>query len=83
MEAVESFFASNPDQRGNVTYIQITPKSRSEVPEYEQLARDVNEKVGEINGSSATRPGRRSSTSPRPIRDPCSPASTGRPGSAS
>src|ERR1700712_4543125 len=51
MEAVESFFASNPDQRGNVTYIQITPKSRSEVPEYEQLARDVNEKVGEINGS--------------------------------
>ncbi len=51
MEAVSSFLASNPDQRGNVTYIQITPKSRSEVPEYEQLAREVNETVGEINGS--------------------------------
>jgi trehalose 6-phosphate synthase len=51
MEAVERFFASNPDQRGNVTYIQITPKSRSEVPEYEQLSRTVNETVGEINGA--------------------------------
>ncbi|GEP00294.1 alpha,alpha-trehalose-phosphate synthase (UDP-forming) [Methylobacterium haplocladii] len=50
MEAVDRFFASNPDQRGNVVYIQITPKSRSEVPEYEQLSRDVNEKVGDING---------------------------------
>ncbi|GEP08799.1 alpha,alpha-trehalose-phosphate synthase (UDP-forming) [Methylobacterium gnaphalii] len=50
MEAVDRFFASNPDQRGNVVYIQITPKSRSEVPEYEQLSREVNEKVGDING---------------------------------
>lgn len=50
MEAVDRFFAANPDQRGNVVYIQITPKSRSEVPEYEQLSREVNEKVGDING---------------------------------
>lgn len=51
MEAVDRFFASNPDQRGNVVYIQITPKSRTEVPEYEELSREVNQTVGEINGS--------------------------------
>ncbi len=51
MEAVERFFASNPDQRGNVVFLQIAPKSRTEVPEYEQLSRDVNEVLGNINGS--------------------------------
>lgn len=51
MEAVDRFFASNPDQRGNVVYLQIAPKSRSDVPEYEQLSRAVNETVGEINGN--------------------------------
>jgi len=52
MEAVDRFLASNPDQRGNVVYLQIAPKSRSDVPEYEQLAREVNETVGEINGNT-------------------------------
>jgi trehalose 6-phosphate synthase len=51
MEAVERFFLSNPDQRGNATFLQIAPKSRTEVPEYEQVSRDVNETLGNVNGS--------------------------------
>ena len=31
------------DQRGRVTYLQIAPTSRSEVPEYAALSRTVNE----------------------------------------
>jgi trehalose 6-phosphate synthase len=51
MEAYERFLVSNPDQRGHVTYLQIAPTSRSEVPEYEALSRAVNETLGRINGS--------------------------------
>jgi trehalose 6-phosphate synthase len=51
MEAYERFLLNNPDQRGHVTYLQIAPTSRSEVPEYETLSRAVNETLGRINGS--------------------------------
>jgi trehalose 6-phosphate synthase len=34
-----------------VTYLQITPKSRSEIPEYAEMARLVGEAAGRINGS--------------------------------
>jgi trehalose 6-phosphate synthase len=51
MEAYERFLINNPDQRGHVTYLQIAPTSRSEVPEYETLSRVVNETLGRINGS--------------------------------
>jgi len=51
MEAYERFLVSDPDQRGHVTYLQIAPTSRSEVPEYETLSRAVNETLGRINGS--------------------------------
>src|SRR3982074_1783137 len=51
MEAYERFLVDNPDQRGHVTYLQIAPTSRSEVPEYETLSRAVNETLGRINGS--------------------------------
>jgi trehalose 6-phosphate synthase len=51
MEAYERFLVNNPDQRGRVTYLQIAPTSRSEVPEYETLSRAVNETLGRINGS--------------------------------
>jgi trehalose 6-phosphate synthase len=43
MEAYKRFLLNNPDQRGHVTYLQIAPTSRSEVPEYETLSRVVNE----------------------------------------
>jgi trehalose-6-phosphate synthase len=51
MEAFERFLVSNPDRRGRVTYLQIVPKSRSDVPEYATLSRVVNETLGRINGS--------------------------------
>ena len=37
MEAVELFFSNWPDWRGKVTYLQIAPKSRSEIQEYQEL----------------------------------------------
>ena len=51
MEAFERFLVSNPDERGRVTYLQVAPKSRSEVPEYAMLSRMVNETLGRVNGS--------------------------------
>jgi trehalose 6-phosphate synthase len=51
MESFERFLIGNPDQRGQVTYLQVTPVSRSEVPEYATLSRVVNETLGRINGS--------------------------------
>jgi len=51
MEAYERFLVNQPDQRGRVTYLQIAPPSRSEVPEYGTLSRAVNETLGRINGS--------------------------------
>ena len=37
MEAFERFLVGNPDWRGRVTYLQIAPTSRSDVPEYAAL----------------------------------------------
>jgi trehalose 6-phosphate synthase len=51
MESFERFLISNPDQRGRVTYLQIAPTSRSEVPEYASLSRTVSETLGRINGA--------------------------------
>jgi trehalose 6-phosphate synthase len=51
MEAYERFLLSNPDLRGRVVFLQIAPQSRSEVPEYADVYRQVNETVGRINGT--------------------------------
>src|SRR5581483_177434 len=51
MEAFEHYLAAYPEGRGRVTYLQITPKSRSEIREYEDLDRDVSETAGRINGT--------------------------------
>ncbi len=50
MEAFERFLLANPDQRNRVTFLQIAPVSRSEVPEYAMLTRQVNETIGRVNG---------------------------------
>ena len=44
------FLDTYPDWRGHVTYLQVTPKSRSEVPEYGDINQTVNTLVGQING---------------------------------
>jgi trehalose 6-phosphate synthase len=50
LEAFELFLAKNPDRQGEVTYLQITPKNRSEIPEYLELAQAVDSVAGRING---------------------------------
>jgi trehalose 6-phosphate synthase len=51
IDAFEHFILTNPAQQGRVTYLQITPKSRSEVPEYEAMQRTVAEQAGRVNGA--------------------------------
>jgi trehalose 6-phosphate synthase len=50
LEAFEIFLAKNPEWQGEVTYLQITPKNRSEIPEYLELAQLVESLAGRING---------------------------------
>ncbi len=51
MNAFERFLTNFPDWRGKVTYLQITPRSRTGIPEYADIARLVGETVGRINGT--------------------------------
>ncbi len=51
MEAFERFLANNPEWRNNVTFLQITPKSRSDIREYAQMDRTVSAAAGRINGA--------------------------------
>jgi trehalose 6-phosphate synthase len=51
LDAFERFLAIYPDWRGKVTYLQITPKSRSEIQEYASMARSISEAAGRINGA--------------------------------
>ena len=51
MDAFERFLTVYPDWRGKVTYLQITPKSRSEIQEYAEMARSISTAAGRINGA--------------------------------
>ena len=50
IEAFDLFFSGHPDWCGKVTYLQITPKSRSEIPEYSELEQTLGAVAGRING---------------------------------
>ncbi|HEY5279489.1 MAG TPA: alpha,alpha-trehalose-phosphate synthase (UDP-forming) [Pseudolabrys sp.] len=50
LNAFERFLTNFPDLRGKATYLQITPRSRTGIPEYADIARVVGETVGRING---------------------------------
>jgi trehalose 6-phosphate synthase len=50
MDAFELFLKNYPDWRGKVTYLQITPKSRSEIQEYAQMEQEIGAAAGRING---------------------------------
>ena len=50
MEAFERFFSNRPDWRNRVTYLQISPRSRSEIAEYHDLREAVEATAGRING---------------------------------
>ena len=51
LEAFERFLTGNSEWRNNVTYLQITPKSRSTIREYADMERSVSEHIGRINGT--------------------------------
>ena len=45
------FLDKNPQWHRAVTYLQITPRSRSEIREYADMARQIGEIVGRVNGA--------------------------------
>jgi trehalose 6-phosphate synthase len=51
MAAFERFLATQPQWRGKVTYLQISPKSRSEIREYADMAQQIEAAAGHINGT--------------------------------
>ncbi len=50
IRAFERFLEQNPDWRGKVTFLQITPKSRSDVKEYGEIESEVTALIGRVNG---------------------------------
>ena len=50
LEAFDIFLANHTDWLGKVTYLQITPKNRSEIPEYAELEQATGAAAGRING---------------------------------
>ena len=50
VKAFERFLEENPDWRGKVTLLQITPKSRSDIEEYAEIESEVTELIGKVNG---------------------------------
>jgi trehalose 6-phosphate synthase len=50
LQALGHFLERFPEWRGKATYLQVTPKSRVEVPEYVAMDQEVSELVGRING---------------------------------
>ncbi|MEQ8406032.1 MAG: trehalose-6-phosphate synthase [Oceanicaulis sp.] len=54
MEAVEAFFEDNPDARGKLSLVQITPPSRGDLPAYAELRRALDEAAGHLMGCFAT-----------------------------
>jgi len=51
MDAYERFLQAHPDWTGLVTYLQITPKSRSAIAEYADMERELGAKAGRINAT--------------------------------
>jgi trehalose 6-phosphate synthase len=51
LAAFETFLQTQSQWRGKVTYLQIAPKSRSEIPEYADIAEGIGAAAGRINGA--------------------------------
>ncbi len=51
IEAFGAFLENDPEAvKTRVTMLQVTPKSRSEVPEYARMQKEIAEEVGHLNG---------------------------------
>jgi trehalose 6-phosphate synthase len=51
--AFERFLQRHPEHRGRLTFLQIAPVSRGEVPEYRELRQELERLAGHINGKHA------------------------------
>ena len=51
--AFARYLERHPAQRGTLTYLQVAPASRDEVPEYRALRRELEGLAGHINGRHA------------------------------
>ena len=51
LEAYERFLTAHPEWHGKITYLQITPRSRSQIKEYSEMEQVVNQTAGRINGA--------------------------------
>jgi trehalose 6-phosphate synthase len=50
IRAFEAFLEANPEWRARLTLLQITPKSRADIKEYEDIEGEVTSLIGRING---------------------------------
>jgi len=50
IQAIGHFLDTYPEWRGRVTFLQVTPKTRSDVPEYVAMEQAVSALVGQVNG---------------------------------
>ena len=76
------FLRNHEESLGNVTYLQITPKYRSEIPEYFELADDRVRRRGASTENMARFHGRRSATLTASTAARCLPDFIGRRASA-
>jgi trehalose 6-phosphate synthase len=51
LDAFERFLATYAEWHSKVTYLQITPKSRSAIAEYSQMEQQISGRAGQINGN--------------------------------
>jgi trehalose 6-phosphate synthase len=51
IDGYEKFLVANPGYHRQTTLLQVTPKSRSEVPGYGEMQREVAEHAGRVNGA--------------------------------
>jgi trehalose 6-phosphate synthase len=51
LSAFERFLHTHHHLRGKVTYLQIAPKSRAEIPQYAAMTQEIGAAAGRINGA--------------------------------
>ena len=51
LSAFERFLERQVEWRGKVTYLQIAPKSRTEIPEYADIEQQIGAAAGRVNGA--------------------------------
>ena len=50
VKAFERLLENNPEWRGNVTLLQVTPKSRSDIKQYGDIESELTGLIGKVNG---------------------------------